>query len=129
MKRFVQLASLALAATLLAPSSSHATAMHPVHANVALLSRALRAGSARVHDIARAHLDRIARIERAAGVSVPTRVPVGDVARAVGEEATQEHADLVVIGRGSLRGRSFLPALDRAASKRRRAPRGRQPAD
>ena len=41
-------------------------------------------------------------LRQSAGVELPVRVAVGQVAAAVGEEARQERADLVVIGRGSL---------------------------
>ena len=46
--------------------------------------------------------EKIAAIQRAAGVEAPLRVAVGEIAATVTEEARQEGADIVVIGRGSL---------------------------
>lgn len=46
--------------------------------------------------------DQLASILRSAGVSAPLRVAVGAIVQTVAEEATREHADLVIAGRGSL---------------------------
>jgi nucleotide-binding universal stress UspA family protein len=53
----------------------------------------------RVRDEARAKID---ALRRTAGVEAPVRVAVGPIADTVTEEARQEGADLVLIGRGSL---------------------------
>jgi nucleotide-binding universal stress UspA family protein len=45
---------------------------------------------------------KIHALEQAAGVDVPLRVAVGQIADTVAEEARQEGAHLIVIGRGSL---------------------------
>ncbi len=45
---------------------------------------------------------RIHALERAAGFETPVRIAVGPIADTVAEEARQEGADLIVIGRGSL---------------------------
>jgi nucleotide-binding universal stress UspA family protein len=52
-----------------------------------------------VRDEARAKID---DLQRCAGVAVPVRIAVGQIADTVTEEARQEGADLIVIGRGSL---------------------------
>lgn len=49
----------------------------------------------------RAH-DRIDSMQRSAGVNSPLRVAVGEIGPTVTEEARQEHADLVIIGRGAI---------------------------
>jgi nucleotide-binding universal stress UspA family protein len=46
--------------------------------------------------------DAIEAVQRAAGVTAPLRVAVGDIVTTVTEEARQERADLVIIGRGTL---------------------------
>lgn len=53
----------------------------------------------RVRKDARAHVD---QIQQAAGLTLPVRVAVGEIVTAVAEEARQEQADLVIIGRGSI---------------------------
>ena len=45
---------------------------------------------------------RVASIQRDAGVEAPLRVAVGEIVPTVAEEARQENADLVIIGRRSL---------------------------
>jgi nucleotide-binding universal stress UspA family protein len=45
---------------------------------------------------------RVDSLRRACGIDVPIRIAVGQIADTVTEEARQEGADLVVIGRGSL---------------------------
>ena len=45
---------------------------------------------------------KIIAIQRTAGMDVPVRVAVGQIADTVTEEARQEGADLILIGRGSL---------------------------
>lgn len=40
--------------------------------------------------------------QRAAGLSIPVRVAVGEIVNSVVEEARQENADLLIIGRGSI---------------------------
>ena len=45
---------------------------------------------------------RVASIQRDAGVDAPLRVAVGETVPTVAEEARQENADLVIIGRRSL---------------------------
>lgn len=52
-----------------------------------------------VRDAARVKID---ALERTAGVEAPVRVAVGQIVDTVTEEARQEGADLVLIGRGSL---------------------------
>ena len=52
-----------------------------------------------VRQEARRHLE---TVEQAAGVTTPVRVVVGDIVKTVVEEAGQEHADLVIIGRGTI---------------------------
>jgi nucleotide-binding universal stress UspA family protein len=56
-----------------------------------------------VREDAGAHLQ---NIQQAAGVEVPGRVVVGEIAKTVVEEACQAQADLVIIGRGRI-GESF----------------------
>ena len=46
--------------------------------------------------------DRVAALQKSAGVEAPLIVSVGDVVETVCEEARREHADLIVVGRGSL---------------------------
>jgi nucleotide-binding universal stress UspA family protein len=53
----------------------------------------------RVREEARARLD---NIQQAAGFTMPVRVAVGGIANTVIEEARQEQADLVIIGRGAI---------------------------
>jgi nucleotide-binding universal stress UspA family protein len=48
---------------------------------------------------ARAHLE---RSHQAAGLRIPIRVAVGDIVNTVVEEAAQEQADLVIVGRGAI---------------------------
>jgi nucleotide-binding universal stress UspA family protein len=45
---------------------------------------------------------KIESLRQAARVELPLRVAVGEVATTITEEARQERADLVIIGRGSL---------------------------
>jgi nucleotide-binding universal stress UspA family protein len=45
---------------------------------------------------------RIEAIRKSAGVNAPLRVAVGEIAATVAEEARQEGADLILLGRGSL---------------------------
>jgi nucleotide-binding universal stress UspA family protein len=45
---------------------------------------------------------RIEELQKSAKVSAPLRVAVGDVVETIVEEARQEHADLILIARGSL---------------------------
>ena len=45
---------------------------------------------------------RVAAIQRDAAVDAPLRVAVGEIAPTVAEQARQENADLVIIGRRSL---------------------------
>jgi nucleotide-binding universal stress UspA family protein len=52
-----------------------------------------------VRDQARAN---IASLQQSAGIELPLRVAVGRIAETVTEEARQEEAGLVIIGRGSL---------------------------
>jgi nucleotide-binding universal stress UspA family protein len=52
-----------------------------------------------VRQDARAHLE---ATQTAAGISLPVRVAVGDIVKTVVEEARQENADLLIIGRGSI---------------------------
>jgi len=47
---------------------------------------------------------KIAALQREAGVDLPVRIAVGPVSAIVTEEARQEAADLVILGRGSLPG-------------------------
>jgi nucleotide-binding universal stress UspA family protein len=56
-----------------------------------------------VREEARAQLE---HIQRAAGLTVPVRIAVGEIVNTVAEAACQEHADLVIIGRGAI-GESF----------------------
>jgi nucleotide-binding universal stress UspA family protein len=53
----------------------------------------------RVRENARADID---KIQQAAGLTLPVRVAVGEIVDTVVEEARQEQADLVIIGRGSI---------------------------
>jgi nucleotide-binding universal stress UspA family protein len=53
----------------------------------------------RMREDARAHVD---KIQHAAGLKLPVRVGVGEIVTTVVEEARQEQADLVIIGRGSI---------------------------
>ena len=46
--------------------------------------------------------ERIGRMLKGAGVDVPLRVAVGGIVQTVTEEARQEQADLVIVGRGSV---------------------------
>jgi nucleotide-binding universal stress UspA family protein len=48
---------------------------------------------------ARAHLE---KIQQAAGLTIPARVAVGEIVNTVVEEARQDQADLVIIGRGAV---------------------------
>jgi nucleotide-binding universal stress UspA family protein len=52
-----------------------------------------------VREEARANLD---KTQHAAGLALPIRVAVGEIVNSVVEEARQEQADLVIIGRGSI---------------------------
>jgi nucleotide-binding universal stress UspA family protein len=52
-----------------------------------------------VRNVARANID---SLQQSAGVTLPLRVAVGRITDTVAEEARQEGADLVLIGRGSL---------------------------
>jgi nucleotide-binding universal stress UspA family protein len=52
-----------------------------------------------VREEARVHLD---TIQQTAGLSIPVRVAVGEIVNTVVEEACQEHADLVIVGRGAI---------------------------
>jgi nucleotide-binding universal stress UspA family protein len=52
-----------------------------------------------VRDEARAKID---ALKESVGVDAPVRVAVGTVSNAVTEEARQEGADLIIIGRGTL---------------------------
>ena len=45
--------------------------------------------------------DKVMALQRAAGVEAPLRVAVGEIAATITEHARQEHADLVLIGRGA----------------------------
>ena len=45
---------------------------------------------------------RVVSIQREAGVDAPLRVAVGEIVPTIAEEARQENADLVIIGRRSL---------------------------
>jgi nucleotide-binding universal stress UspA family protein len=45
---------------------------------------------------------KINAMQREAGVDAPVRIAVGQIADTVTEEARQEGADLILIGRGSL---------------------------
>jgi nucleotide-binding universal stress UspA family protein len=53
----------------------------------------------KVREEARASLE---KTQQAAGLSIPVRVAVGDIVNTVVEEAHQENADLLIIGRGSI---------------------------
>ena len=55
-------------------------------------------------------------IQATAGVAAPLRVAVGDIVTTVAEDAWQEDADLVVIGRGSNPNRTDAGAHMRTAS-------------
>ena len=44
----------------------------------------------------------IESMQRSAGLDAPLRVVIGDIVSAAGEEARQENADLLIIGRGSV---------------------------
>lgn len=46
--------------------------------------------------------DRVAALQKSAGVDAPLVVSVGEVVETVSEEARRAHADLVIVGRGSL---------------------------
>jgi nucleotide-binding universal stress UspA family protein len=48
--------------------------------------------------------EKIAALVKSSGVDVPARVAVGAIAETVAEEARQEQAELIVIGRGSVAG-------------------------
>ena len=52
-----------------------------------------------VREEARANLE---KTQHAAGLALPIRVAVGEIVNTVVEDARQEHADLVIIGRGSI---------------------------
>jgi nucleotide-binding universal stress UspA family protein len=52
-----------------------------------------------VRQHARANLE---ETQRAAGLSIPVRVAVGEIVNTVVEEARQEQADLLIVGRGSI---------------------------
>jgi nucleotide-binding universal stress UspA family protein len=52
--------------------------------------------------VRQSHEAHIKRMEEAAGVTAPFRVVVGEPTQAIAETAAQEHADLVIIGRGTL---------------------------
>ena len=52
-----------------------------------------------IREEARKNID---KIEQEAGVSAPICVPVGEIVNTVVEEARQDEADLIIIGRGSL---------------------------
>ena len=52
-----------------------------------------------VRDEARASLE---KTQQAAGLSGPVRVAVGEIVNTVVDEARQEQADLLIIGRGSI---------------------------
>jgi len=45
---------------------------------------------------------RVEAMRQATGVDAPLRIAVGHVVTTVTEEARQEHADLILIGRGSV---------------------------
>jgi nucleotide-binding universal stress UspA family protein len=46
--------------------------------------------------------EKILSVQAAAGVRVPLRVAIGDIARTVTEQAREDDADLILIGRGAL---------------------------